>query len=157
MAVYWSLAIACADDASARAVAAHFEGSLPGCFTETVPDVQGAPWCLVRVRGSSVNAFLPDGTPEPNLVDDAGRRQVGRALYARLRTAPPFHYAAWGPEAFDAFFDVESTHNAFERDPGRLAAGWEGLVLDETWWGRAGRPGGFVPFRAGHVWSPAPE
>jgi hypothetical protein len=162
MAVYYYLAVACTNQKAAEAVSGHFDGlllALEGglsihCRAESVQDCEGAWWSTVRPYGASVNAFDASGQPEPNLVTNDQRSEIGRLLYEHLRTAPDFRYALFAAEAMDSFFDVYSTHNILLRDPAIIKDGWEGLVIDQTLWEQSGHSEHYLPFRAGYVWKP---
>lgn len=162
MAVYYYLAIAGVEAAAATALARHFDGltltladrSVFPCLAITQPDGEGAWWAIVRPIGASLNAVLPDGQPEPGRANRAQRSEIGHQLYARLRQAPPFRYAFYGPEALDAFFDVHSVYNIIQRDSEVIRTGWAGLVIDHTLWTQSGRPAGYQPFRPGVYWRP---
>lgn len=164
MAVYRYLAIDCGDSAAADAMAAGFsdlplvleDGLRTRCGVMTRRDGEGRSWCLVRPFGASSNAAWLDGSREPLLASVEQCVSLGAALYAQLRTAPPFARALYGAEAFEAFFDVEDMHDLFVGELGLFDAGWEGLVLHRALHASLGSPGGFVPFREDAVWRPYP-
>jgi len=162
MAVYYYLAVACADRLAAAAVAARFDGLTLAlsdglsirCRADSLQDWAGAWWCSVRPYGASLNAFDAAGQPEPNLTTRAQRSEIGHLLYQHLRAAPPFRYALFGAEALEQFFDVHSVYNRVLREPKIIADGWAGLVIDLALWEQTGRSPHYEPFGPDHVWQP---
>jgi hypothetical protein len=163
MAVYYYLAVACADQDSAAALTEYFNGlslTLAGGLTTTCQaDYQQTPdhawWSVVRPFGASIGGYWNGGKSEPTLMNRDQRSEIGRFLYERLRGAPPFLYALYGSEILDCFFDVSNTYNEVLRDLTILCKeGWHGLVVQEPMWEGAGRPEGWEPFRPGYYWAP---
>jgi hypothetical protein len=164
MAIYYYLAVGCADESGARTVSAHFDGITLAladglsilCSSYLHRDPEGACWSITRPYGAGHNATGLDGRPEPNLATGTQRMEIGRLLYDRLLTAPDFRYALFGAEALDNFFDAHSTYNAVLREPAMIAPGWAGLVVDESFWEQSGRPAAYERFRPGYYWVPWP-
>lgn len=81
--------------------------------------------------------------------DQAARQlsEVGALLYAVLRTAPDFRYAAVGVES-DEFMLFPNIGNDLVTHP------ISGLVICNAIWERLERPDIFVPFAQGYRWVP---
>jgi hypothetical protein len=99
-------------------------------------------WGIAGPAG--VNVSAPGGT-RPELCDKVHTTEIGFLLYDRLRTAPPFRYAAvgWETDDFRYFSDLE---------PGDALIA--GVVISDEIWQYLGRPSNLEPFSPGYLWTP---
>lgn len=153
VAVYYALLVASPSSALATAMALRFDGVTMRhdatdwrVWARSHVDADAFWWVTLRIEGTSINATSWTGAPEPMLVDDGGRAELGEALMRHVAASSEFDFALWGPEAQDAFFDVETGRSDVRLDPRRLATGWPGLVVARALWEAIGEPAGFVPY-----------
>jgi hypothetical protein len=97
--------------------------------------------CCVAPTGASLTGY------KDVLRTDDERKQLALFLYERLRTAPPFRFAAVGVECHE--FDPFDRNGAL--DP------FDGLVICEQMFDGAGRHREFQPFSPGRFWIPFTE
>jgi hypothetical protein len=147
MALIYSLSAECGRDKSAaEAVAKHFEGFAPVLdngsqyFCETwLVQADDVWWAACHPPGIGLTGLEPQDIPICNA--------LAVALYDRLRTAPPYRFAAYGCEV-DCWREYDDLDNdVIERN-------FSGFVVAEEIWQRLGAPGVFVPFSPGYYWRP---
>jgi hypothetical protein len=152
MALHFGLEVECGAEASAKAVAAHFEG-LPlqlsdglvfHCEAHTWRDTEGNWWCGASPPGACLG--LP-GRDNPLLQDARRLTEIGHLLYERLRSAPEFRYALAGIETSDF-------RQFSELDEDLVTLNFQGVVIQVGIWRDLGSPPIFVPFRDGYLWRP---
>ncbi|WP_394821456.1 hypothetical protein [Pendulispora albinea] len=146
MAWIFALWAQCGTGDDANAFIAHFEG-----LSWTLSDGT-ATHCEVSLLSNTCCWITPTNLSHSgvsNANDAAQLTEVGKRLYERLRSAPPFRFAMVGVEVDDVRTEIEveemirASHSAYQ-----------GLVVSTDLWQRAGKPSAFRTFRPGHVWRP---
>lgn len=152
MAVYFYLTIECGpDEVTALAVKQHFHGFSirlaanleVDCKVYHYQDAEDNWWVDVNPEGANYA-----GRPEvPGANSDENLSTIGFALYAHLRTSPPFRYAAYGaePEQFRLFTEID------QDDFSRGIKGWvvATSVAQQFSWAEC-----FCEFAPGYIWDP---
>ena len=92
----------------------------------------------------------PDGVSKIGIRNESDRAEmtaIAFAFYERLRTAPPYRYAAVGIEV-----DEFRTHSELLR--ARAGCDFDGLVVNDETWTELGEPESFEFFAPGYRWRP---
>lgn len=149
MALIFFLSAECGtEQTAAEGVAQHFQGvkvqsldgSVAACHAGTSFD--GNNWWA---DASTDNACC--NTPK-NAEDLQKCTEIGFALFERLKSAPPFRYAAVGIEVQHFRFFHELSSEDLAETP------FEGVVLSDAVWLRFGSPARYIPFAPGYRWVP---
>jgi hypothetical protein len=133
---------------SAESFKRHFDGAqwtlsdgvTSRCMNAMHIDESGNRWAII----------CPSGVSKGGVNSHQSARQlseVGTLLYAVLRTAPEFRYAAVGAES-DEFMYFHNIGTDLVTQP------ISGLVICNLIWERLERPDIFVPFAQGYRWVP---
>lgn len=141
------MSIECGSKEAAEVVAAHFE-RLPITLLSGSQSVCEASlhfwektwWVCVCPEGVSTSGVY-------NEKDAQELTMVGKQLFDRLRSAPPFRYAMVGVEV-DCFRSYD------ELDSSLADPFFDGLVLEDSLWRQIGSPENFVKFSEGYHWQP---
>jgi len=148
MAWLFSLSAECGTQKkAAESVAAHFhgitctlaDGSCFLCGADIFHDGEGW-WARVCLDGVSSSGIR-------HAQDAREMTEIGFALYARLRGAPPFRFAMVGVE-------VDGFRYFRELDDDVVTCDFNGLVLADSLWQQLGSSSIFVPFAPGYRWRP---
>lgn len=152
MAYFWTFSVECSTHEETEAVRVHFDGTvLP------IPTVRAVAHAYEDEDGHKCDVHpTPDGDTFPlwasggpgSAAEAVEMTAVGRALYERLRTSPPFRFALCGVEA--------GSWDSYDGLKGHLPFGsaYHGLVLSAATWESLGRPEPFEAFSEGCVWIP---